>query len=694
MSEPTVMEPETAATTDPSSVRHAPCWQLETTGDTAVLTIDCPDKSANVLDQANLIELEQQLRDLAEDHTIKGLVVVSGKPGIFIAGADIKVLRDAGPDQVAALIDLGQSVFNRLSDLPFPTVAAIHGACAGGGFELALACTMRIASDHPKTKIGLPETKLGLIPGWGGSTRLPALIGLDRAAPLVMSGTLLPAKAAMKKGMVDRVVAPEHLMSQARLMLRETVRRKHGISRRLIHLPGIREAWKGLAARSLARRTGGHYPAPKLALEVMTNSVSMPRTHSLRAEREAFQNLATRPETRNLLNLFFLNEQARKWRPALGEAATVELVVVIGAGVMGAGIAYWLATRGHTVLLQDVNADALARGLKGIRKRLDEAVARRILDATAARAAMDRILASPDEVPLQRFTCLIEAAPENMELKKSIYRSLAPRMAADAIWCSNTSALPIDKLADAVPDPSRFVGLHFFNPVERMPLVEVIPGVRTHADTTATAVRFAQSIGKLPVVVKDCPGFLVNRILMPYLMAGVRLFEQGHPAPVIDRAMLSFGMPMGPLRLLDEVGIDVAMSVSEALDTGADVGLLKAMVSAGFLGRKSGRGFYLHKKPGLPRRMLNLLSTASPLPPVNRKAAGLIRSDVAGDRVPTDQIADHLAGHLTRAAKHALADCVVDDAGRLDFAIIAGTGYPPFRGGPLTHASSPIQSPT
>lgn len=672
-----------------------PCFRLETAGDgIATLVFDCPDSRANVLHRDNLLELEQHLAALAADTGTRGLILTSAKPSIFIAGADLRRLRDADAAEVDDLIGLGQRVFTLLQRLPFPTVAAIHGACAGGGFELALACRHRIASDHRSTKIGLPETGLGLIPGWGGSTRLPRLIGLAAAVPLVLKGSLLPAPVALRRGLVDQVVAPEHLADQARLLVTSAPRpRRTRLRARCLHLPGIRHLYHRLALRQLRQKTRGHYPAQEKALQVMVQGVGTSMRRSLELERSAFAGLLPLESTRHLTGLFFQREQAKRLTVADGKAAPVERVAVVGAGVMGAGIAYWLAARGLHVLLQDVADDPLAKALHGIRRQFDDAVRRRHLTATEAQRAFDRIAASSRPVPLHRFQAIIEAAPEDMEIKQRLYRELASRSAPGTLWCSNTSALPITQLAAAAPDPSRFVGLHFFNPVHRMPLIEIVPGGESSPDAVATAVGLVQTVGKLPVLARDKPGFLVNRVLMPYLMEAVRLFDQGHTATTIDHAMLDFGMPMGPLRLLDEVGLDVALHVGETLAPAFDHFppaplLLREMIDEGLLGRKNGRGFYLHQPASGWMAGLAALALPSrrgqprPNPAAARLAGG------RGDRlpVPADGIAGYLAGLLEEEAARCLREGIADNAGAIDFAMVAGTGYPPFRGGPLARA--------
>ena len=523
---------------------HAPAaFRLSVDGDgIAWLTFDQPGSSANVLNEATLRELDDHLDALELDPAIHALVIRSAKEKVFVAGADLKAIRTLPPDGVKAMIELGQAVFSRLAALPMPKVAAIHGACVGGGFELALACDARVASDDDATRIGLPETQLGLIPAWGGSTRLPRLIGLPKALDLILSGRLVKASQALKLGMIDRVVPREHLDAMARKLVPLPARKTFHTT----HLPLIPAliAWK--AKRDVIAKTRGLYEAPLRALEVVTRGVRVEMDTSLRLEREAVAKLVQSSATANLIDLFFRKEDASKKPLATGHALPVTQAAVIGAGVMGAGIAQWLASRGVRVVLCDISTEALGKGMTRIRDLTDEAIRRRVLSRREGRATMDRIAPTHQPVPLQSCQIVIEAATEDMELKKKIFASLASRCGPSTILATNTSALSVAELARHVPHPERVIGLHFFNPVHRMGLIEVITLPGTKADVLATAHGFVQHIGKTPVIVKDSPGFVVNRVLMPYLMEAVKLFEAGHDPLRLMRPCWSSVCRWGP----------------------------------------------------------------------------------------------------------------------------------------------------
>jgi 3-hydroxyacyl-CoA dehydrogenase/enoyl-CoA hydratase/3-hydroxybutyryl-CoA epimerase len=580
----------------------APAFRLEIDDErVATLTFDQPGTTANVFNESTLMELDERLAEVESAGDLAGLIICSAKPTIFIAGADLNELSEASGPTLSDLITLGQNVFERLASLAIATVAAINGACAGGGCELALACDWRIASDSPKTRIGLPETKLGIIPAWGGCTRLPALVGLPKALNLILSGRLLKPIAARKSGLIDEVVPPEYLLAHARASLGKGKRRSK--RRYLLHNPLSTALIKRKVRAAIRARTRGHYPAPFKALEVASRSLSTTALLSRRNEREAILDLAERPETKNLTRLFFLSDYARKLRIPDAKPATVHSGAVVGAGVMGAGIAYWLSARGLRLILQDLNVEALAQGMNRIESHYAKAVKQGVMSKVDAARGLDRVVPIADPVPLRGMDIVIEAATEDLEIKRKIFRDLALRAGPRTILATNTSALPLGELASCVSLPERLIGLHFFNPVHRMKLVEVVRTGLTSPDTLATAVQFVQRLGKFPVVVADHPGFLVNRILLPYLLQAVTLFEHGGDPVAIDRSMLDFGMPMGPLRLLDEVGLDVAMNVAQTLsrafpDRMSLPLLMEQVAREGHLGVKTGSGFYVYDERG------------------------------------------------------------------------------------------------
>lgn len=635
--------------------------------DTAWITFDMAGSAANVWNESTLREFDLCLEALSREASVKALVLTSGKEKIFVAGADLKAVRNAPVRKVETMIERGQAVFNRLAAMPFPKIALIHGACLGGGLEVALACDARIASDSDATRLGLPETQLGLIPAWGGSTRLPRLLGLPTALELIVSGKQLKPRAARRLGLVDAIVHREHLEDAARKMLASGMPdRVPPLNHTFWKLPGIRQALAHHVRGQVMKKTRGLFQAPLRAVEVATQASVLPLAKALELERHAILDLALTPQTEHLIDVFFRKEEASKKPFSQGVALHVHDVAVIGAGVMGSGIAHWIASKGHHVLMQDISTQSLASGLTRVQGLLSEGVKRRALTERDMRDSLDRITLEHQPVPLGRFPIVIEAATEDMALKKKIFADLAKRTGPDTILATNTSALSVTELARTLPHPERVIGLHFFNPVHRMPLVEIIVTDETSNDVIATATAFVQRLGKTPVVVKDSPGFVVNRILMPYLMEAVRLHESGISAEVIDEAMLEFGMPMGPMRLLDEIGLDVAAHVATTLcaaypDRMATSDLLNLMVAEGKLGKKTGEGFYKHTKQGHGQK-----------------------KDRPLDHTLVEHVQHRLALLISNEAIRCANEGLTRDAADIDLAMVLGTGYPPFRGGPLS----------
>jgi 3-hydroxyacyl-CoA dehydrogenase/enoyl-CoA hydratase/3-hydroxybutyryl-CoA epimerase len=628
----------------------------------AWITFDTPKSSANVWNEETLREFNHLLETIEHDTRVRALVLRSAKERIFIAGADIKAIRSMQHVRVNELIWLGQAVFDRLARLPMPKVAAIHGACMGGGFEVTLACDWRIASDHESTKIGLPETQLGILPAWGGSTRLSRIVGVRKALDLITTGKLLNASAAKHAGLVSHVAAAENLEPLARRLARE---KRPSLRFRFENL--FSPVIGYLAKRKVLAKTRGLYPSVTKAVEVVTHAVHGEIERGLLLERNAVAELIQSHDSARLIDLFFKREEANKRPASGGTALPIHDATVIGAGVMGAGIAHTLASRGVRVLMTDITNDSLARGLERIHGLVADATRRRLVTKVQARDTLDRISATHVPVPMNRHHLIIEAATESMELKKKIFADLAARVSADTILATNTSALSVSDLAETAPNPERVIGLHFFNPVHRMPLVEIITLPETSPDVLATVVSFVQKLGKTPVVVKDSPGFLVNRILVPYLMEAVRLHESGIPVKDIDEAMLEFGMPMGPMRLLDEIGLDVAAHVARTLaiafpDRFPHTDALDQMVSAGYLGKKTGQGFYRYEN--------------------GKEIVPTTHSDLPRH----ESIQTNLALLISQEAMRCLKEGIARNADDIDLAMVLGTGYPPFRGGPITFA--------
>jgi 3-hydroxyacyl-CoA dehydrogenase/enoyl-CoA hydratase/3-hydroxybutyryl-CoA epimerase len=650
-----------------------------------ILTFDRPESSANVFDRATLEELNRHLDFIGNTPELKGVVLTSAKNSIFIAGADLHALAGASLNDLASLIELGQAVFNRLVSLSVPTIAAIHGACVGGGCELCLACNYRVASPDRATKIGLPETQLGILPAWGGSTRLPRLIGLPRALSVILGGKTLAAKQALKYGMVDDLVPRERLVEFA---CRKIVSEGSRLCRRprTLKLLATNNRLVGAAISlrvesQLLKRTRGHYPAVFKALEVVTKGVSRSTTDSLTLEREAFLELAQTKECRNLIQIFFMQERAKKQSYRTGNAATaakgVHRAAVVGAGAMGAGITQWLSSRGLQVVLRDINTEQVAKGMASVARLYDEGVKRHSFTRLEARAGLDRVSPAASEVSLRNLDLVVEAAVEKMDLKKQIFRRLDELAGPDTILATNTSALSVTEIASSTKSPERVVGIHFFNPVHRMQLVELVVARQTSAEVAQRALRFVQQIGKLPVVVKDSPGFLVNRILMPYLIEAGHLFEAGASVEDIDEAIVDFGMPMGPLRLIDEVGVDVAQHVVGELEAKFDDRLraprvLSQMLKAGLLGRKSERGFYLYN---------------AKIPEPN-SGLDLFRENDWAKHCGREELQTRMVLLMVNEAARCLEAEIVAEPADVDFAMIMGTGFAPFRGGPLRYADA------
>ena len=622
-----------------------------------VLTFDRPESGANIFDTATMSELGEHVDAIERDNSLRGLIITSAKKSIFIAGADLKtLLKQAQTGELRDFIAEGQRVFNRIAALKIPSVAAIHGACAGGGYEITLACDWRVASDDPATRIGLPETTLGLIPAWGGSTRLPRLIGEDDAAEVILKGKLYSASEALKTGLVEEVASREQLFDAARRLI-----------------------GKGKRPTAKVPPPKGNTPVPSdpksaraRALGIITTGTTNPVDESLKLELEAIVDLGKTESTQNLIRNFFL---AEKYKKGSKQFEKVAHAAIIGAGVMGAGIAQWLSSRGVTVILRDVNRELLDRGLASIEKTYGDAVKRGLMTEEKAKQGRARIVASTAPMELRDVRFVIEAASEKIDIKKEIFRELSMQAGPKTIIATNTSALPVSELANCTVSPDRVIGLHFFNPVSRMKLVEVVVAQETSDDTKEHALAFVRQIGKLPVVVRDSPGFLVNRVLFPYLLDAAELFEGGVDAEKIDDALMKWGMPMGPLRLIDEIGIDVTVDIAITLEKAYGPRdrapeILRRMRESKLLGRKSGGGFYKYEG-----------REQSPNPPPPRTG-----SAAASESVAKADLAQRLMFLMVNEAARCIEEKVVESPEDADYGMILGTGFAPHRGGPLRFA--------
>lgn len=624
-----------------------------------VLTLDRAASAVNALSRAVMDELAEIVERLSFEPP-SGVVIRSGKAG-FIVGADLTEFEGyANSGSVLDVLENGQRVLQKLARLPCPTVAALHGACMGGGTEMALACRYRVASRDPSTRIGLPEIKLGIFPGWGGSARLPRLIGAPAALELMLTGRAASADNAKALGLVDRLTSPELLIEAAKELIRHPPARsmaQRSTAWATNTWPARQILAPILVKQTAARVRKDQYPAPFALIETWRRGGSS-LAQRLRLEARAVAKLAQTPTARNLVRVFFLQERLK----SLGKGAEhgIRHVHVIGAGVMGGDIAAWCALRGFEVTLQD-------RELQYVQPALDRARAlfsKKLKTADRIDPALARLTADVEGHGLAAANLVIEAIFENLDAKQALYRTIEPAMKADALLATNTSSIPLDQLRSAVQDPARFLGLHYFNPVALMPLIEIVRHDRLDAANTKRALAFCKAINKLPLPVAGTPGFLVNRILMPYMLEAARAYSEGVPGPVIDRAAKKFGMPMGPIELIDTVGLDVAVSVGAELGPFLDLDIppsIGELVQGGKRGKKDGAGFYVWED-GKPKK-----------PQVDPKY------------IAPDDLEDRLTLPLLNEAVACLHDLVVDDADLLDAGVIFGIGFAPFRGGPIQH---------
>jgi len=628
----------------------------------AWLTFDRAGATTNTLSQAVLAEFNGVLDALQADPP-KGLVIRSGKANGFIAGADVDEFGDVHDAQAArALVQRGWDTFERLAAVAYPTLALIRGFCLGGGLELALACRYRVVVDDPATRLGLPEVMLGIVPGWGGIKRLPRLIGAPAALDLLLTGKTIDARKARRLGLADECVPARIMDNTARgVLLARPAPRVLRFPLSLTLLPLARRLIAAKARKAVARRARReHYPAPYAILDLWErydgNALAPPA-----GDPAAIDGLLASPTAANLIRVFHLQERLK----ALGKAsaATVARVHVVGGGTMGGDIAAWCALRGMTVTLQDQDAQRLAPAMKRAAKLFTE----RLKDPRRIRDALDRLIPDVQGDGVTRADVVIEAIYENVDAKRALFNDVEKRAKADALLATNTSSIPLEEIAGALRDPARLIGLHFFNPVARMMLVEVVAGRDSDPALVARGAAFVRGIDKLPLPVKSAPGFLVNRVLAPYLMTAMRCVDEGVAPEAVDAAAVAFGMPMGPIELADTVGLDICLAVGRMLGHEDEPPRrLAERVAAGQLGKKSGQGFYAWVN-GRPQKQ-------------------------AAQSVPAG-LGQRLVDPLVAEAKAALAEGIVDDADLVDAGAIFGAGFAPFRGGPLQYARAAGGSP-
>ena len=658
--------------------------KIETDG-IAWMVFDTPGK-LNVLSTDVMMRLNELLGEVeagAASGKIKAVVIRSGKEGSFIAGANIdEIASITDPADGAAKAAMGQSVFTRLSRLKVPTVVAIDGVCLGGGTELALACTYRIASDRKETKIGLPEVQLGILPGFGGTTRLPRLIGLSNALPIMLTGKPVDARKAEKIGLVDEKVPAPILYERAAAMARSLAsgtrpaKKKRPMMTAALDSAIGRKVVLSQARKQVMKETRGKYPAPLRMLDILPEVLSSSIDDALKVEARGLGDLIVTDVSKNLIHVFRLSEATKK-APVDAKPREVRQIAVLGAGVMGGGVAQLAAYRGFTVRMKDIKPDAIALGLRHAQQAFDKSVKRRRLDRREARRMMQRISPTLDYSGFTNVDLVIEAVVERMDVKKSVLRETEEKMNG-GVLTSNTSSLSITEMQSALRKPELFAGMHFFNPVERMPLVEIIRGAQTSDETIATVYAVARKLEKTPVLVGDGAGFLVNRILAPYLNEAGWMLSEGVAIGEIDKALVDFGMPMGPVRLLDEVGLDVARhagtSMFEAFgERMKPAPTMEALEKTKRLGKKGGVGFYKYE---------------------NEKETGVDESVYAEIGSParktlsSDEIQQRAVYVMINEAARILEDGIVANPGDVDVGMIFGTGFPPFRGGLLKYADS------
>jgi 3-hydroxyacyl-CoA dehydrogenase / enoyl-CoA hydratase / 3-hydroxybutyryl-CoA epimerase len=661
----------------------------------AWLVFDAPDSRVNILSAAVMERLDSLLAELenaARAGTVRAVVVRSGKPGTFIVGADVNEITAVSDAEAAeAGATIGQAVFNRLERLPVPTVAAVDGTCLGGGTELILACGYRLASDSDKTKIGLPEVQLGIIPGFGGTTRLPRLIGLTAALEMILTGKTVSASKAQRTGLIDERVPTPALYERAAAFARERAelgrgsrrgrRSKRGLAQRALEGNPIgRQVLFWQSRKQVMKQTKGHYPAPLEALRVIERSHGRSLDKALALEAAAVGRLLGGDVAPQLLHVYHLMEAAKKASPRDAAPREVERVGVLGAGVMGGGIAQLLSYNDIAVRMKDIRGEGLAQGLAHARGLFDAAVSRRRMNRRDAARRLALVAPTLEYTGFGTLDVVIEAVVERMDIKQQVLREVETKAPQGCVIASNTSSLSITEMQQVLGRPADFCGMHFFNPVHRMPLVEVIRGDATSDAAVATIFALSRRLGKIPIIVRDGPGFLVNRVLSPYLNEAGWLLADGASVEVVDRAMTRFGMPMGPLRLLDEVGLDVARHAGQTMHEAFGARLepsppLVALEGSTLLGKKGGSGFYSYdgdKRTGVNPELLEVLGSA-----VGAEA-----------EIPPDEIRDRLVLVMVNEAARVLEDGIVAGPGDVDLGMITGTGFPPFRGGLLRYADT------
>lgn len=670
--------------------------RINSSGDIAVVEFDLVGEKVNKLSTPVMMRLQEVVGELRTS-AYKAVIFKSSKPKIFIAGADIEEIKAMKTkEQFDSAVKGGQEIMNMVEDLPMPTFAAINGACMGGGCEFILACDYRIASDDSSTKIGLPEIQLGILPGFGGTQRMPRVIGLQAALDIILAGKSVNSKKALKIGLVDKVVHPNLLDEHAMKWAKEVIA-GGGKKRRKKFMPqgGMNKVLESALGRGIVfkkaregvlKATKGHYPAPLAALSVIQKTYgSKDREAGMRIEREGFCELGITDISKNLIHVFHLTEMVKKQNGVPGvdvKPRDVKGLGILGAGTMGGGIAYVAADKGVQVRMKDLNPEALGKGLKHASELWMKLLKRKSIDKYQYQQKMDMVSVTTDYSGFKNLDVVVEAIVEDMGIKQKVIGECANYMRPDAIIATNTSSLSVTEMSKGHPRPEFFAGMHFFNPVNKMPLVEVIRGEKTSDETIATIYELSKKMGKMPVVVKDGPGFLVNRLLMPYMAEAAFLMQEGMSIEAVDKAYVrEFGMPMGPFELMDEVGLDVCLKVlkifKKSFGTRIEVASCMEMLEkTGRLGRKNGKGFYQYSEDGkrgeVDQSIYSALGLGQPSNPYDSKEC----------------IERGVFAMVNECSLALVEDRIVETPHEVDLAMIMGTGFPPFRGGLMKYTDT------
>lgn len=673
-------------TTDPASPeQQAPgALSIDDEG-IAWLILDDPAKRVNTLSSRLFGWFSEQVARVERERPL-GLVILSGKADNFVAGADIEELQGLSrPEEVLELLGQGHELTRRLDHLPFPTVAAIHGSCLGGGLELALCCDLRVASDHEKTKLGLPEVQLGLIPGMGGTQRLPRLIGVPDALDLILTGKQVSARAARRLGLIDELCDRHDLGQAALAVLAEAG--KGAVAKRRKRNRAFASRAGDLLAKSflgekfvydrardqVLEKTGGHYPAPLVAVDVVKEGMELPLYRALELEAGAFSELVVSDTAKNLMGIFFMKNEVEARAKKIAQAARpVETIGVLGAGFMGSGVAQVLVHKGYRVVMKDQDRDAVARGMGAVSRLFDGLVKRRRYSEVDKRQAMGRLLGTVDYRNLKRADFVVEAVFEDVGVKHRVIQETEAVAPEHLIFASNTSTIPIAELAQGSKRPENVVGMHFFSPVHKMPLIEVIRHPGTSEVALATTVEVGRRMGKTVIVVDDGPGFFTSRVLGPFLNEAAWILTEGAGIRQIDRALTRWGFPVGPITLLDEVGLDIAEHAGSVVrshlgDRLAPPPVFERMIDDRRTGRKGGRGFYLYqngKKGEVDESVYDLIGW--------RPAS-----------IPDQEIVERCFMQMANETARCIEDGVIENPVDVDVGVIFGFGFPPFRGGLL-----------